>query len=211
MEKRPGPRAWLNYHSSNQFRRVIWAMLALCPVPVIFLSFRFTRSSNYRIQFHQYEAPLPQFYNLTHHEVEKQREPPPVLNAASATIPRAAASPTSAATTASPTAAPASVSPPSLPVIDVSAIQKRLANLSCGAFGGPDEAQAKEMVYWQDIPSDTAYQSPFRKRMMQGANSSSIKTKWPRKYMVRFTPLTRWRDLSLLRSYRPFLDCATDI
>ena len=29
-----------------------------------------------------------------------------------------------------------------------------LAGLSCDAYGGPTEDVAKEMVYWQDIPSD---------------------------------------------------------
>ena len=29
-----------------------------------------------------------------------------------------------------------------------------LAGLSCEAHGGPSSEQAKEMVYWQDIPSD---------------------------------------------------------
>jgi hypothetical protein len=29
-----------------------------------------------------------------------------------------------------------------------------LAGLSCNAYGGPSDEHAKEMVYWQDIPSD---------------------------------------------------------
>ena len=30
----------------------------------------------------------------------------------------------------------------------------RLAGLSCEAYGGPSDKEAKEMVYWEDIPSD---------------------------------------------------------
>jgi hypothetical protein len=65
---------------------------------------------------------------------------------------------------------PSALSPVSTPA------QKRLAKLSCSAFGGPKQAQ--EMVYWQDIPSDAAYKSPFREETRHGE-------KWPRKYVVR--------------------------
>jgi hypothetical protein len=38
-----------------------------------------------------------------------------------------------------------------------------LAEMNCDAFGGPSRsADAQEMVYWADIPSDALYQSPFR-------------------------------------------------
>jgi len=38
----------------------------------------------------------------------------------------------------------------------------KLANLNCIQYGGPrDRGAAQEMVYWQDIESDTRYQSPF--------------------------------------------------
>lgn len=30
----------------------------------------------------------------------------------------------------------------------------KLAGLSCGAYGGPEDEAAQEMVYWHDIPSD---------------------------------------------------------
>lgn len=33
--------------------------------------------------------------------------------------------------------------------------------LVCDQFGGPSVVDAQEMVYWQDIPSDTQYVSPF--------------------------------------------------
>lgn len=33
--------------------------------------------------------------------------------------------------------------------------------LVCDQFGGPSVADAQEMVYWHDIPSDTHYLSPF--------------------------------------------------
>ncbi len=39
-----------------------------------------------------------------------------------------------------------------------------LAGLKCDAFGGPSEEIAKEMVYWEDIPSDNRYVSPFKKK-----------------------------------------------
>jgi hypothetical protein len=35
----------------------------------------------------------------------------------------------------------------------------RVSSLSCSRFGGPEIAQ--EMVYWQDIASDSKYKSPF--------------------------------------------------
>lgn len=40
----------------------------------------------------------------------------------------------------------------------------KLAGLNCDAFGGPSEEIAKEMVYWEDIPSDTRFISPFKKK-----------------------------------------------
>ena len=39
---------------------------------------------------------------------------------------------------------------------------KNLAELNCQAFGGPSNDAAQEMVYWQDIPSDALYRSPFQ-------------------------------------------------
>jgi len=38
----------------------------------------------------------------------------------------------------------------------------RIAGLSCEKYGGPSDDIAKELVYWEDIPSDAAYASPFR-------------------------------------------------
>ena len=38
----------------------------------------------------------------------------------------------------------------------------RLAQLNCDAFGGPPEEFAQEMVYWQDIPDDSTWVSPFK-------------------------------------------------
>ena len=38
----------------------------------------------------------------------------------------------------------------------------RLAHLNCKAFGGPPEEFAQEMVYWQDIPEDATWVSPFK-------------------------------------------------
>lgn len=39
----------------------------------------------------------------------------------------------------------------------------RLAGLNCDKFGGPSEEVAEEMVYWEDIPSDANFVSPFHK------------------------------------------------
>jgi hypothetical protein len=36
-----------------------------------------------------------------------------------------------------------------------------IAGLSCEKYGGPSEESAAEMVYWRDIPTDTAFASPF--------------------------------------------------
>ena len=37
-----------------------------------------------------------------------------------------------------------------------------LAGLQCDRFGGPSPEAAQEMVYWEDIPSDNKYVSPFK-------------------------------------------------
>jgi hypothetical protein len=37
----------------------------------------------------------------------------------------------------------------------------RVAGLSCARFGGPAPEVAQEMVYWQNISSDSKYKSPF--------------------------------------------------
>ena len=39
-----------------------------------------------------------------------------------------------------------------------------LAGLHCDKYGGPSQEAAKEMVYWEDIPSDARHFSPFHKR-----------------------------------------------
>ncbi len=44
---------------------------------------------------------------------------------------------------------------------DVRKVTEKLSGLNCDAFGGPSQEIAEEMVYWKDIPSDNAYQSPF--------------------------------------------------
>ena len=38
---------------------------------------------------------------------------------------------------------------------------EQLAGLDCKPHGGPPDAS--EMVYWEDIPSDATYISPFQK------------------------------------------------
>lgn len=37
----------------------------------------------------------------------------------------------------------------------------RVSGLNCDKWGGPSEEDAKEMVYWEDIPSDNQHMSPF--------------------------------------------------
>jgi hypothetical protein len=39
--------------------------------------------------------------------------------------------------------------------------QTKLAELKCEKFGGPSQEVAQEMVYWEDIPSDNRFVSPF--------------------------------------------------
>mmetsp|Transcript_27838 Transcript_27838/g.32955 ORF Transcript_27838/g.32955 Transcript_27838/m.32955 type:complete len:566 (-) Transcript_27838:98-1795(-) len=39
-----------------------------------------------------------------------------------------------------------------------------LAGLSCAKYGGPSDDATNEMVYWSDIPSDSSYVSPFKKK-----------------------------------------------
>jgi hypothetical protein len=39
--------------------------------------------------------------------------------------------------------------------------QTKLAELNCEKFGGPSQEVAQEMVYWEDIPSDNRFVSPF--------------------------------------------------
>lgn len=36
-----------------------------------------------------------------------------------------------------------------------------IAGLSCARYGGPSDEVAHDMVYWEDIPSDSKYVSPF--------------------------------------------------
>jgi hypothetical protein len=40
----------------------------------------------------------------------------------------------------------------------------QLAGLNCDAYGGPSQEAAAEMVYWEDIPSDAAHISPFKRK-----------------------------------------------
>ena len=40
--------------------------------------------------------------------------------------------------------------------------QHHLAGLSCDAYGGPSQQVAQEMVYWEDIPTDNKWISPFK-------------------------------------------------
>jgi hypothetical protein len=42
-----------------------------------------------------------------------------------------------------------------------------VAGLSCKAYGGPSDEDAAEMVYWQDIPVDASFVSPFKSKEQQ--------------------------------------------
>lgn len=42
--------------------------------------------------------------------------------------------------------------------------QPHYDTLDCSTFGGPTKEIAQEMVYWQDIPVDSLYVSPFKMR-----------------------------------------------
>ena len=44
--------------------------------------------------------------------------------------------------------------------IDELGRKQKLAGLSCGSFGGPEDPS--EMVYWSDIPEDSSFVSPFK-------------------------------------------------
>lgn len=43
----------------------------------------------------------------------------------------------------------------------------RLAGLNCERWGGPSNDVAQKMVYWEDIPSDEKFVSPFRQSNTQ--------------------------------------------
>ena len=43
-----------------------------------------------------------------------------------------------------------------------------LAGLNCDRYGGPSSHIAQEMVYWEDIPTDTQYVSPFKRKNGNG-------------------------------------------
>ena len=43
-----------------------------------------------------------------------------------------------------------------------------IGGLTCSKYGGPSEEIASEMIYWQDIPSDATFKSPFHKKATSG-------------------------------------------
>jgi hypothetical protein len=43
----------------------------------------------------------------------------------------------------------------------------QLAGLNCDQYGGPSQEIAQEMVYWEDIPSDNKFVSPFKQNFPQ--------------------------------------------
>ena len=45
--------------------------------------------------------------------------------------------------------------------------EHKVAGLSCKAYGGPSDEDAAEMVYWQDIPVDASFVSPFKSQKQQ--------------------------------------------
>ena len=54
----------------------------------------------------------------------------------------------------------------------------KIANLNCGAFGGPSEEKAQEMVYWEDIPKDAEYMSPFHRKKRLGDGTKMTMTQF---------------------------------
>jgi hypothetical protein len=84
-------------------------------------------------------------------------------------------------------------------------LRKRLGTLTCDKYGGPSLEKAREMVYWQDIPSDAKYVSPFRQRHLAEANGATS----ARSYMVsgffavdgsfQQIPLAQWPGLLFAR------------
>ena len=65
-----------------------------------------------------------------------------------------------------------------------------VAHLSCAKHGGPEDEFAQEMVYWQDIPSDARYVSPFHSKHSQ-----------EKRYMVRSVALLLFTDYFFRRPY----------
>jgi len=41
---------------------------------------------------------------------------------------------------------------------------RKLSQLSCAKYGGPSDAAASEMVYWEDIEIDAKFISPFKRK-----------------------------------------------
>jgi hypothetical protein len=42
--------------------------------------------------------------------------------------------------------------------------KSKIATLSCESHGGPPDEFAQEMIYWQDVPEDQHYVSPFKQK-----------------------------------------------
>ncbi|KAL3907988.1 MAG: hypothetical protein SGARI_003270, partial [Bacillariaceae sp.] len=63
---------------------------------------------------------------------------------------------------------------PDIPPENNGEIVHQIANLKCDAFGGPSEEKAQEMVYWEDIPQDAEYMSPFHRKIRKGEGKLSM-------------------------------------
>lgn len=50
------------------------------------------------------------------------------------------------------------------PMLDSNPHSHRVAGLHCEKWGGPSVEIAQEMVYWEDIPSDAEWISPFHRK-----------------------------------------------
>lgn len=46
--------------------------------------------------------------------------------------------------------------------------ESEIAKLSCEKYGGPSDEDSQEMVYWSDVPSDSLYVSPLKKKLKKG-------------------------------------------
>jgi hypothetical protein len=51
----------------------------------------------------------------------------------------------------------------------------RISGLTCDKWGGPSPEAAQEMVYWEDIPSDAQYVSPFHTKRQIGTGKAKVK------------------------------------
>ena len=52
-------------------------------------------------------------------------------------------------------------------MIETKTKEHRVAGLSCKAYGGPSDEDAAEMIFWNDIPEDAVFVSPYKRNETQ--------------------------------------------